>query len=87
MALLEDKVAIITGASRGIGRALALCFARAGAGVVCTARSTDVVAETADMVEKAGGRAIAVTCDATNEDDVKRMIAEDEEARRIAVAS
>jgi NAD(P)-dependent dehydrogenase (short-subunit alcohol dehydrogenase family) len=75
MALLEDKVAIITGASKGIGRALALCFARAGASVVCAARSTDLVAETADLVEQAGGRAIAVTCDATNEDDVKRMIA------------
>jgi NAD(P)-dependent dehydrogenase (short-subunit alcohol dehydrogenase family) len=74
MALLEDKVTIITGASKGIGRALALCFAGAGACVVCAARSTDLVAETANMVEQAGGRAIAVTCDATNEDDVKRMI-------------
>ena len=76
MALLDDKVAIITGASKGIGRALALCFGRAGASVVCTARSTDLVAETAGLVEQAGGRAIAVTCDASNEDDVQRMIAE-----------
>jgi NAD(P)-dependent dehydrogenase (short-subunit alcohol dehydrogenase family) len=76
MALLQDKVAIITGASKGIGRALALCFAKAGASVVCTARSTDLVHETAALVEKAGGRAIAVTCDASQEDDVKRMIAD-----------
>lgn len=76
MVLLEDKVAIITGASKGIGRALALCFARAGASVVCTARSTDLVAETVKLVEQAGGRGIAVTCDASNEDDVKRMIAD-----------
>ena len=61
MALLDDKVAIITGASRGIGRALSLCFARAGAAVVCAARSTDLVAETADLVQQAGGRAIAVS--------------------------
>ena len=80
MALLDDKVAIITGASRGIGRALALCFARAGAAVVCAARSTDLVAETADLVQQAGGRAIAVSCDATNEDDVQRMIAEGAQA-------
>ena len=64
MALLQGKVAIITGASKGIGRALSLCFAREGARVVCAARSTDLVRETATMVEQAGGRALAVTCDA-----------------------
>jgi NAD(P)-dependent dehydrogenase (short-subunit alcohol dehydrogenase family) len=75
MALLEGKVAIITGASKGIGRALSLCFAREGASVICAARSTDLVHETATMVEKAGGRALAITCDAAKEDDVNRMIA------------
>ena len=74
MALLDGKVAIITGASKGIGRALSLCFAREGAAVVCAARSADLVRETADLVTKAGGRSIAVTCDAAKEDDVKRMI-------------
>jgi NAD(P)-dependent dehydrogenase (short-subunit alcohol dehydrogenase family) len=43
---------------------------------VCAARSTDLVHETATLVEKAGGQAIAVTCDAAQEDDVKRMIAD-----------
>lgn len=76
MALLQGKVAIITGASKGIGRALSLCFAREGASIVCAARSTDRIRETADLVEKAGGRAIAVTCDAAKEDDVQHMIAE-----------
>lgn len=76
MALLQDKVAIITGASKGIGRALSLCFARENARIICAARSTDLVQETASLVEQAGGRAIAVTCDASNEDDVKRMIAD-----------
>ena len=74
MALLDGKVAIITGASKGIGRALSLCFAREGAAIICTARSADLVRETADMVQKAGGRAIAATCDAAKEADVKRMI-------------
>ncbi len=74
MALLEGKVAIITGASKGIGRALSLTFAQEGARVVCAARSADLVTETAGLVEKAGGRAIAVTADASKEDDVTRMI-------------
>src|SRR2546428_12813011 len=74
MALLDGKVAIITGASKGIGRVLSLTFAREKAAVVCAARSADLVRETADLVSKAGGRAIAVTCDAAKEDDVKRMI-------------
>ena len=74
MGLLDGKVAIITGASKGIGRALSLRFAGEGAHVVCAARSADLVRDTASMVEKAGGRAIAVTCDAAVEDDVKRMI-------------
>ena len=39
MALLQDKVAIITGASKGIGRALSLCFARENASIICAARS------------------------------------------------
>src|SRR3989441_8180289 len=75
MALLDGKVAIITGASKGIGRVLSLTFAREKAAVVCAARSAALVRETADMVAKAGGRAIAVVCDAAKEDDVQRMIA------------
>jgi NAD(P)-dependent dehydrogenase (short-subunit alcohol dehydrogenase family) len=74
MALLDGKVAIITGASKGIGRVLSLTFAREKAAVICAARSADLVRETADLVAKAGGRAIAVTCDAAKEDDVGRMV-------------
>src|SRR5437762_13910982 len=69
MALLDGKVAIITGASKGIGRALSLRFAQENAAVICAARSADLVRETANLVTKAGGRAIAVTCDAAKEDD------------------
>ena len=74
MALLDGKVAIITGASKGIGRVLSLCFAREGAAVICAARSVEPVRETAELVQRAGGRALAVTCDASKEDDVHRMV-------------
>ena len=80
MALLDGKVAIITGASKGIGRVLSLCFAREGAAVICAARSADLVRETAALVQRAGGRALAVTCDASREDDVERMVAAGVEA-------
>jgi NAD(P)-dependent dehydrogenase (short-subunit alcohol dehydrogenase family) len=76
MGVLDGKVAIITGASKGIGRALSVRFAREGAAVVCTARSADRVKETTAEITKAGGKAIAVVCDAAQEDQVKAMVAE-----------
>jgi len=75
MGLLDGKVAIITGASKGIGRALSLRFAREGAAVVCAARSGDLVKETVGQVKAGGGRAIAVTCDAAQEEEVRRLVA------------
>jgi NAD(P)-dependent dehydrogenase (short-subunit alcohol dehydrogenase family) len=75
MGLLDGRVAIITGASKGIGRALSLRFAREGAAVVCAARSADLVAATAAEVARSGGRAIAIACDASVEDDVRRTVA------------
>ena len=75
MGLLDGKVVIITGASKGIGRALSLRFAREGAAVVCAARSADLVKETAAQVKAAGGRATAVVCDAAVEDEVRRLVA------------
>jgi len=75
MGLLEGRVALITGASRGIGRAMSERFAREGAAVVCAARSADQVKETAAGICTAGGRAIAIVCDAGVEDDVRRTVA------------
>src|SRR5437867_8255991 len=80
MDLLDGKVAIITGASKGIGRALSLRFAREGARVVCAARSAELVKETVAQAQKAGGQAVAVVCDAAVEDDVRRLVATGREA-------
>jgi NAD(P)-dependent dehydrogenase (short-subunit alcohol dehydrogenase family) len=75
MGMLDGRVAIITGASKGIGRALALRFGREGARVICAARSVDLVKETTAEVNKAGNRAIAFTGDLSREDDVRRLVA------------
>lgn len=74
MGLLDGRVAVITGASKGIGRVMSQLFAREGAKVVCAARSADLVKETVRLVEKAGGQAIAVVCDAAQEDEVRRLM-------------
>ena len=74
MGQLEGKVALITGASKGIGRVMSRLFAQEGAAVICAARTRDLVEETAGLVKTAGGRAIAVTGDAATEADVQRMI-------------
>jgi 7-alpha-hydroxysteroid dehydrogenase len=60
---LTDKVAIVTGAGRGIGRGIALGFAEAGAHVAVAARSQAQIDDTAAEVRKRGRRALAVTCD------------------------
>lgn len=57
MKALQDKVAIVTGASSGIGRATALAFAEQGAGVVLVARREDRLEEVADIIRSNGGRA------------------------------
>ena len=68
------KVAFVTGAASGIGQATAVAFARAGAGVVVADVADDGNRETARMVEAAGGRALAVTCDVTRSEEVKAAL-------------
>ena len=75
MGQLDGKVALITGASKGIGRVLSRLFAKEGAAVVCAARSRDLVEETAALIKSDGGRALAVTGDAATEGDVQKMVA------------
>jgi NAD(P)-dependent dehydrogenase (short-subunit alcohol dehydrogenase family) len=68
------KVAFVTGAASGIGRAAALAFAREGASVVVADVAEDGNRETARMIEQAGGRALAVRCDVTRSEDVKAAL-------------
>lgn len=72
--LLEGKVAIVTGASRGIGAASARAFAAAGATVVLAARTADAIATIADEINAGGGRALAVPTDVTDPDSMKRLV-------------
>src|SRR5690349_1863696 len=74
MGQLDGKVALITGASKGIGRVMSQLFAQEGASVICAARSRDLVEETAGLVKAAGGRALAVIGDAAAEGDVQNMV-------------
>ena len=68
---LEGKVAVITGAGRGIGRAIALAYAAEGALVVCAARTEEQI--TAVVDEIGADRALAVVCDVTDHDSVKSL--------------
>jgi 3-oxoacyl-[acyl-carrier protein] reductase len=70
---LQDKVAIVTGAGRGIGAAIARGYAAAGATVCCTARSEAEIAATADAIRAEGGRALAVAADVTRADQVAHL--------------
>lgn len=73
---MEQRVALITGASSGIGAALARQAAARGIAVALTARRTDRVAALADEINRTGGRAIAVAGDVNDLDDQRRMVAE-----------
>ena len=70
----EGKVAFVTGAASGIGRAAALAFAREGASVVVSDISEQNVRDTARMIEELGGRALAVGCDVTRTEDIKAAL-------------
>ncbi len=69
---LEGKVAVVTGASQGIGREIALAFAREGAQVVGGARNAEKLAETAALSD---GRVVPCACDVSRSDDLRRLVA------------
>jgi 3-oxoacyl-[acyl-carrier protein] reductase len=71
---LSDQVAIVTGASRGIGKAIALRLAAAGAKVACVARSVDKLAETVAEITAAGGVAEAIPCDVADSDAATKLV-------------
>jgi NAD(P)-dependent dehydrogenase (short-subunit alcohol dehydrogenase family) len=87
MGKLDGKVAIVTGASRGIGKAIALRFAKEGARVACTARTLEEgthplegsLRSTVLEIEAAGGEALAIPCDVSEYDHCRRTV---EQVRR-----
>lgn len=72
--LIEGKTAIVTGSGGGIGRALALEFARCGANVVCCGRRAAKVEETVSMINEAARYGLAVPTDVTRKDQVQRLV-------------
>jgi NAD(P)-dependent dehydrogenase (short-subunit alcohol dehydrogenase family) len=77
---LKDRVAVITGAGAGIGRACALEFAKEGASVVAADIDAGGARETAGQIAAAGGRVIAVEADVASADSVQRLVAQTLEA-------
>jgi len=81
---LQDKVAIVGGASRGIGKAIAKAYGKEGAKVVVVARTDEegtgplglpgTIHQTVNEIQEAGGEAIAVKCDITDEDQVQNLV-------------
>jgi NAD(P)-dependent dehydrogenase (short-subunit alcohol dehydrogenase family) len=76
MKKLEGRVAIVTGAGRGIGRAIALAYAREGASVVVASRSQPTVDAVVGEISETGATARGITCDVGERDQVERMVAE-----------
>jgi NAD(P)-dependent dehydrogenase (short-subunit alcohol dehydrogenase family) len=73
--LLSGKVALVTGASRGIGAATARAFADAGAAVALAARDTSALAGVANAIQGAGGRALAIATDVSDPAAMARLVA------------
>jgi 3-oxoacyl-[acyl-carrier protein] reductase len=71
---LAGQVALVTGASQGLGRAIAEALAAAGAAVALVARSADKLADVAAGITAAGGRAEAFPCDVTKGEDIQRVV-------------
>lgn len=71
---LHDKVALITGAGSGIGKASAILFAQEGAKIVAISRTLDEIEETVAQITESGGQAIAVEADISKAEDIQRAV-------------
>ncbi len=71
---LNDQVALVTGASQGLGRAMAERLAAAGAKVACVARNEKKLADTVAVITQAGGTAEALACDVTDSESVNQVV-------------
>ena len=74
MGMLEDKIGIVTGAGQGIGRAIAMSYAREGATVVVADFNEEMGKETVELIKQAGGEATFAFGDVSKEDSVKAMV-------------
>ena len=71
---LTGKVAIVTGAGKGLGQSIAFLLAKKGARVVVCARTQKDIDHTAGVIQEQGGQAAAVRADVTSEEDIKHVI-------------
>jgi 7-alpha-hydroxysteroid dehydrogenase len=72
---LQGQVAVITGAGKGLGRAIALIFAEAGAHVVCAARTKSDLAQTCQLARQFGVKALAIECNVVDEQALQNLVA------------
>jgi len=77
---LDGRIAVVTGASSGMGVTFAQALAAAGARVVVTARRIERLREVVQEIERQGGAAFAVACDVSREDEVERLVSETQRA-------
>ena len=71
---LAGQTALVTGASRGLGQAIAIALGQAGARVACVARNRQKLDETVAAITAAGGTAVAIECDVTQSESVQRVV-------------
>lgn len=73
--MLKGKVALVTGASSGIGRATAIAMAQCGARVALVGRNIDALRDVADKIAESGGEAVSLVADLTKDQDLERVVA------------